>query len=144
MKSNIIFRYLFVAASISFWLWFLMQSYRSYFYFDLPFEVMGGTNSYGRNSPGVFHTFAVISAIEFVIVYLIVRPHSYTKTSGWRPLIALVPLAPWTLLIMLGAMHQGSVYSLHMLWLLLNLLLIFLAVATYIYRFLSEINVPEG
>lgn len=118
--------------ALAFWLLFIALSFQSYFYLDPPDAARAGTGVYGHNSGGEFQTFAIISAVEFAIVYLIVRPHSFDKNAWRRILVALVPLAPWTFLILLAAMHSSSVYGLHMLWLLvLNLLLIVAALAAF-------------
>lgn len=111
---------------------FVWWMYRSYYITNPPLDVPGAIN-YGENSPGQFQTFAWFTLAELLVTYAVLRPWSYRLTSWWRPIAVLVLLFPWLCLIAMGAMHSSQVYGLHLLWLmLLNLILFILTLVTFV------------
>jgi hypothetical protein len=68
------------------------------------FDALG--RQYGANWPGDLSGAVIQLAIESVIPYAILRPHSYNH-SWRRCLAALAVLLPWTLIDMFLIMHTG-------------------------------------
>ncbi|MFO0634632.1 MAG: hypothetical protein U0168_17450 [Nannocystaceae bacterium] len=68
------------------------------------------------NHEGALLQGLVALAIEFAILYAMLRPWSYRR-SWARPLVASLLLGPWTLLSTMMSMHAGGVVVLHALWL---------------------------
>jgi hypothetical protein len=78
---------------------------------------------------GAVAVFALVSTVEIAAVTWIVRPWRWRRL--WlRLLIAFALLMAWSLPMAMGAMHQSPVYGMHLLWLLLLDLSLFLALWT--------------
>ena len=75
------------------------------------------TAAYGHNHEGALWQGLLITAVELVIVGLILRPWSYQR-AWWRALGALGLLVPWTLFSALMVMHAGGILAIHFLWVL--------------------------
>ena len=80
-------------------------------------SLAGTTAIYGHSGPDDLKNMIILSAIELVVLYLILRPWSYQR-SWSRSFMALLLFAPWTVLSMIVSMHTGSILTLHWLWLL--------------------------
>lgn len=75
-----------------------------------------GTSAYGHNHAGALLQGLVLTLVELVVVYLILRPGSYSR-SWVRSALALVIYVPWTAVSMFMTMHAGGIFALHFLWL---------------------------
>lgn len=99
-------------------LWFLAATLMLLDYRADPYDPgLAGTDAYGHNGQRDPEVMLAISAAELAVLYVILRPWSYRR-SWWRPLISLLPFAPWTLLNMVASMHAGGVAIVHWMWLL--------------------------
>ena len=93
-----------------------------------PFDAsLEGIRVYGHNGEGVLYRAIPASFVELIIFYGIMRPSSWRWTIG-RPLIALIPFAPWWVFSMFITMHAGGVVTLHFFWVTLVLGFILLAI----------------
>jgi hypothetical protein len=73
--------------------------------------------------------FSLVSAVECLVLWLVVRPSSFRRSWG-RLLAALGLFIPWLIVSLLGLMHAPPVHAAHAYWLLL--MVAGLAVATVI------------
>lgn len=71
---------------------------------------------YGHNHEGALVQGLCMLAIEIAIAVAILRPWSYCRSWG-RALSLSLLLVPWTMLATVAAMHAGSVFTTHALWL---------------------------
>ena len=82
-----------------------------------PFDPTG--RRYGANWPGDVQRALVELTIELVVLYAILRPHSYV--ASWRRSCVAFPLfLAWTVLGGFASMHAGRVGDYHWLWLLIT------------------------
>lgn len=77
-----------------------------------------GTRAYGHNGPGAFGEALQYLIPELLVALLVLRPWSYRASWG-RALIAAIIGVPWTMLIAVAGMHAGSVFLIHLLWLII-------------------------
>lgn len=100
-----------------------------------------------HNRPGHLQWFATCSAVELLVVLLILRPHTYAR-SWRRALAALALLTPWTFFFMVMLMHSGGIMYYHVLWLLvlwsvLALLALASGIAAFVGRRAARLPHPE-
>ena len=69
-------------------------------------------------------TFALMATVELAVIALIAKVR--WKRMWLRLLIAFALLLAWSVPFAMGAMHQSPVYGMHLLWLLLADLTLFL------------------
>jgi hypothetical protein len=74
-----------------------------------------GTAAYGHNAPGSLELGLIVTLVELLIVWAILRPGSYRRSWG-RAVIALVLLGPWLAASLLMTMHAGGIFVIHLLW----------------------------
>jgi hypothetical protein len=89
-----------------------------------PFDPqLTGTARYGHNHSGALVDVLVITVMELLVIYAILRPWSL-DSSRWRRAMALaLVFVPWTMISMLSAMHAGGIVALHVLWVMVVLAL---------------------
>lgn len=97
------------------WLMFVYLMLKDYAYDPYDPNRLG-TSAYGHNAENSLRVVLPLSAIELVVLYLILQPWSYRR-SWWRALMAFALAAPWTLLCMMASMHAGGVVMLNWMWL---------------------------
>lgn len=69
-----------------------------------------------KNWPGDLQRTLVASAIETVVLLLILRPWSF-RDSVDRLVLALALFAPWTAFNLLTSVHAGEIVGAHLFWL---------------------------
>ncbi len=83
-----------------------------------PFDpALEGTARYGHNHEGALAELVLWTAVELVVLYVVLAPGA-ARPGSWRALTALLLFTPWTLLSLLFMMHAGGVVALHGLWLM--------------------------
>lgn len=70
-----------------------------------------------KNWPGDLQRTLVASAVETVVLVLILRPWSFRDSTG-RLVLALALFAPWTAFNLLTSTHTGEIIGAHLFWLL--------------------------
>lgn len=135
-----------VAAIFSVWAaLFVFLMYRSYFVNDPPNQALTGTASYGHNGDGDFQTFAVFLLVEYLILLGALIPHSFSRLYWLRLLVLQIVCGGWMMLLVLGAMHSGSVYMIHLLAILVaNAIIFVLLVASIVAEVSNNRKNPPG
>jgi hypothetical protein len=87
-------------------------------HFRDPFDpARSGTQRYGHNTPGTLGWTLAVMAVELVVLLAILRPSTYERSWG-RALGAFALYAPAALFSALFAMHAGGILAIHLLWML--------------------------
>jgi hypothetical protein len=89
-----------------------------------------GTRAYGHNGEGNFKTFSIIVLIEYLILLGVLLPFSFSRFYSMRFLVLQTIFGGWFFLLVLGAMHSGGVYMIHLLTVLAVLIIIFILLIT--------------
>ncbi len=120
-------------------LWGITASLMVRDYIRDPYDpALLGTSGYGHNHQGALAQGLVLTLVELVFVYAILRPPSYDR-SWARALGAFLLLLPWTGVWMVLTMHTGGVITIHFLWLAsLELLLFVLTIASGLAALLTR------
>ena len=105
-------------------LFFARAMYQDFYVVDPYNPSLRGSSAYGHNSRDALHVGLVFLVVELLIVYAIIRPWSYQR-SWRRALLALVIFVPWMILHAMASMHAGSVVALHVVWLLVLSVVLF-------------------
>lgn len=74
-----------------------------------------GTAVYGHNGPDSLWLGLVVTFVELLIVWAILRPGSYQRSWG-RAAIGLGLLGPWLVVSLMATMHAGGIVVIHLLW----------------------------
>jgi hypothetical protein len=82
-----------------------------------PAKFDPSATDYGKNWPGDLQRALVASAIETVVLWLILRPRSFSDSVD-RLILALALFAPWTAFNLLTSTHVGEIVGAHLFWLL--------------------------
>src|SRR5688572_6692398 len=89
-----------------------------------PYDpTLEGTDRYGHNHEGALVDGLGITLVELAVLLAILRPWSYERSWG-RAMVAVALLLPWTALSMFLTMHQGGIFVLHWLWLVVVVLVV--------------------
>jgi hypothetical protein len=83
-------------------------------------------------------TFIVITTVESLILYAIIRPRTYSR-SWKRSLAALLLLFPWLAVCAILLMHQPAYVFMHFFWLLLITLIL---CALVVYSLVAHLTRP--
>ena len=109
---------------------FLSMMYQSYYVTDPYNPALIGTVAYGHNGEGNFKTFSIIVLIEYLILLGVLLPFSFSRFYWIRFLVLQMVFGGWFFLLVLGAMHSGGVYMIHLLTVLAVLIIIFILLIT--------------
>ncbi len=105
---------------------FISMMYQSYYVTDPYNPELIGTRAYGHNGAGDFKTFSVVVLIEYLILLGVLLPFSFSRFYWIRFLVLQIIFGGWFFLLVLGAMHSGGVYMIHLLAVLAVLIIIFI------------------
>ena len=83
-----------------------------------------GTARYGHNHQGALWQTLLLTVVELAVLYAILRPWSYRRSWG-RAVAALALFLPMAAFSTLMTMHAGGIVSLHLLWLVAVLVVLF-------------------
>jgi hypothetical protein len=84
---------------------------------DVRLHPYNPLQAYGQNGPDSLKEGLQLLVAEMLVALVILRPWSYRASWG-RAAVAGVLCAPWTLTLAAMGMHAGSMYGIHLLWLL--------------------------
>ena len=105
---------------------FVSMMHQSYYLTDPYNPELIGTRAYGHNGEGNFKTFSIIVLIEYLILLGVLLPFSFSRFYSMRFLVLQTIFGGWFFLLVLGAMHSGGVYMIHLLAVLAVLIIIFI------------------
>jgi amino acid transporter len=105
---------------------FVSMMYQSYYVTEPYDPALIGTRAYGHNGAGDFKTFSVIVLIEYLSLLGVLLPFSFSRFYWIRFLVLQMVFGGWFFLLVLGAMHSGGVYMIHLLAVLAVLIIIFI------------------
>ncbi len=112
---------------------FVSMMYQSYYVTDPYNPALTGTRAYGHNGEGNFKTFSIIVLIEYLILLGVLLPFSFSRFYWIRFLVLQIIFGGWFFLLVLGAMHSGGVYMIHLLAVLgINIIIFILLVASVV------------
>ncbi len=112
---------------------FISMMYESYYVTDPHNPELIGTRAYGHNSEGNFKTFSIIVLIEYLILLAMLLPFSFSRFYWIRFLVLQMAFGGWFFLLVLGAMHSGGVYMIHLLAVLgINIIIFILLMASVV------------
>ncbi len=110
---------------------FVSMMYQSYYVTDPYNPELIGTAAYGHNGAGNFKTFSIIVLIEYLILLAMLLPFSFSRFYWIRFLVLQIIFGGWFFLLILGAMHSGGVYMIHLLAVLgINIIIFILLMAS--------------
>ncbi len=115
---------------------FISMMYQSYYVTDPYNPELIGTRAYGHNGEDNFKTFSIILLIEYMILLATLLPFSFSRYYWIRFLVLQIIFGGWFFLLVLGALHSGGVYMIHLLAVLAVLIIIFILL---IASFVAEI-----
>lgn len=75
-----------------------------------------GTSGYGHNHDGALLEGLVATAIELLVLCVILRPWSLDRTRWGRALVVCLVFTPWAITSAMLSMHAGGIFMLHFLW----------------------------
>lgn len=88
---------------------------------------------YGRDWPGDLQSLIRTSAVEILVLWILLPP--WTRTPLWLRLLGVAAIgAPYVGLRMVAGMHGGPITAVHDFWLLLIWLVMLLAVPVTAWR----------
>jgi len=118
---------------------FISMMYQSYYVTDPHNPELIGTKAYGHNSEGNFKTFSIIVLIEYLILLVTLLPFSFSRFYWIRLLVMHMIFGGWFFLLVLGAMHSGGVYMIHLLAILgINIIIFILLIASVVAEIVNR------
>ena len=118
---------------------FVSMMYKSFFVTDPYNPELIGTSAYGHNGAGDFKTFSIIVLIEYLILLGVLLPFSFGRFYWIRLLVMHAVFGGWFFLLVLGAMHSGSVYMIHLLAILgVNIIIFILLAASVVAEIVNR------
>ena len=123
---------------ISFLGWILLVFYWMYdsYFYKSPFVPNGsdlqGTALYGQNMEGDLESLFTLFLIENTIALAVLLPYSFTRFYWIRALILQMLFGGWMFLLLLGAMHNSSIYMLNLFGIFgVNILIFILLISSF-------------
>ena len=118
---------------------FVSMMHQSYYLTDPYNPELIGTRAYGHNGEGNFKTFSIIVLIEYLILLGVLLPFSFSRFYWIRFLVLQMVFGGWFFLLVLGAMHSGGVYMIHLLAVLgINIIIFILLIASVVAEIVNR------
>ncbi len=113
--------------------------YQSYYLTDPYNPELIGTRAYGHNGAGNFKTLSIILLIEYMILLATLLPFSFSRFYWIRFLVLQIIFGGWFFLLVLGAMHSGGIYMIHLLAVIgINIIIFILLMASVVAEIVNR------
>ena len=113
--------------------------YQSYYLTDPYNPELIGTRAYRHNGAGNFKTLSIILLIEYMILLATLLPFSFSRFYWIRFLVLQIIFGGWFFLLVLGAMHSGGIYMIHLLAVIgINIIIFILLMASVVAEIVNR------